>query len=248
MSDTVRWVIIIVAVVLVLGLVAFARGRVSTGAATTSVHSTRAPAPSPSPRASCLIRGTEAISGWCLLGPMREVPDEQRDDVGTRATDRNREEATFHPSLRLHDPVRTHRPRRHRHLDRPCRRLRRHRGGRADPGHLPRGGVEPAADPRRLDHRSDQRPLRDRGRDREHQLLQQRDALRCHRRRPLHHRDRRLPRRHHEDRGDPGGDRQAGGEAAGPGEVDDPAPDDRLRHRGHHLRNGGGEPRLLSRW
>ena len=38
------------------------------------------------------------------------------------------------------------------------------RRGRADPGHLPRGRVEPAADPGRLAHRSDQRALRDRGR------------------------------------------------------------------------------------
>ena len=63
----------------------------------------------------------------------------------------------------------------------------------------------PAADPDRLDHRPDQRPLRDRERQGQHQLLQHRHPVRSDRRRAVHHRDRRLPRR---DDGAPGRSRR----------------------------------------
>ena len=113
------------------------------------------------------------------------------------------------------------------------------------PGTYHEVDAEPAADPGRLAHRTDQRPVRDRGRSRQHQLLQLRGAVRCHRRRAVHHRHRRVPRHHHGDRGDPGRHQPAGPAAARQGTLDDPDPDGGLRPRRHHLRDGRGEPGLL---
>ena len=117
--------------------------------------------------------------------------------------------------------------------------------GSPDPGHLPRGRLAPGPDPGGLPHRADQRPLRDRGCQGEHQLLQLGHAVRRDRRGPVHHRDRRVPRRHHADRRDPDRDRPTGGAPAGPRAVDDPDPDVGLRARRHDVRHGRGEPRVL---
>ena len=154
-------------------------------------------------------------------------------------------EVPVHASLGLHDPVRADRPGGDRDLDHPGRHVRPERRRRAGPRDVPRGRAEALADPRRLAHGADQRHVRDRGRDREHQLLQLGDALRRDRRRAVHPRDRRLPRRDDEDRGDPGGHRQARPAARGQGAPDDPGADGRLRARRLDLRDGRGEPRLL---
>ena len=88
--------------------------------------------------------------------------------------------------------------------------------GEPIPGTLPPGRSEPAADRRRLVDGPDQRALRDRRRGRQHQRLELRRTIRGHRRRPVHPRDRRLPRRDDEDRRDPGRDRADRRAAQGP--------------------------------
>ena len=72
--------------------------------------------------------------------------------------------------------------------------------GEPVPGTYHADRARPTEDPARFDQGADQRLVRDRGRDREHQLLELRRAVRRHRRRPVHHHHRRLPRRDDEDR------------------------------------------------
>ena len=81
--------------------------------------------------------------------------------------------------------------------------------------------------------------------DRQHRLLQQRRTVRRDRRRSVHPRHRRLHRHHDEDGCHPGRHRAARAAHARQGALDDPDPDDGLRHRWHHVRHGRGEPRLL---
>ena len=115
-----------------------------------------------------------------------------------------------HASFGLHDPLRADRPGGDRDLDHPGRHVRPQRRGRADPGDVPRGRAEA-----RRGSSSTRSPRRStactasRTRHGQHQLLQLRVALRRDRRRAVHPRDRRLPRRDDEDRGDPGGHRHA---------------------------------------
>ena len=127
----------------------------------------------------------------------------------------------------------------------PGRRLQPERQRRADSRDVSRGGVAAGAHPEGFADGADQRPVRDRGREGEHQLLQLGVAVRRDRHRAVHPRDRRVPRGDDEDRGDPGRHRQPRRADAGPGAVDDPGADERLRARRHELRDGGGEPRLL---
>ncbi len=116
----------------------------------------------------------------------------------------------------------------------------------ADPGHVPPGRVDPAADRRRLADGPDQRPVRHRERrGRQHQRLELGRAVRGDRRRAVHPRDRRVPRRDDEDRRDPGRHRPHRHPAQGPRAVDDPDPHGRVRPGRHDLRDGRGEPRLL---
>ena len=128
----------------------------------------------------------------------------------------------------------------------PAGRVRARRGWPADPGDVRAGRAEPAADRHRLAAGADQRPLRHRERrGREHQRLEQRRAVRRHRRGALHPRHRRLPRRDDEDRRDPGRNRADRVEPARPRAPAHPDPDDRVRDRRHDLRDGRGEPRVL---
>ena len=93
---------------------------------------------------------------------------------------------------------------------------------------------------------ADQRPVRHRGPgDRERRRVQRRDAVRRHRRRAVHPRDRRVHRHHDADRRHPGRHRPAGRAPAGPRAVDDPDPHDGLRHRRDDVRHGRGEPGVL---
>ena len=117
--------------------------------------------------------------------------------------------------------------------------------GRAEARDLPRGDGEALEDCRGLADRADQRPVRDRELEGEHQLLQHGDALRRDRHRAVHSRDRRIPRRDDEVRGDPGRDRQPGRADEGQGAVDDPGADVRVRAGRHHVRDGRGEPGVL---
>ena len=156
-----------------------------------------------------------------------------------------RAQAAFHPAVGVHDPVRLDRVDGARDLGHPGRRVPARRRRRTDPRHVPGGGREAGADPGGLPDRADQRSLRHRERRRQHQLLQRGRPVRGHRRRPVHHRDRRVPGSHHADRRDPGRHRTARRGAAGPRTVDDPDPDVRLRTRRVDLRHGGGEPGLL---
>ena len=118
--------------------------------------------------------------------------------------------------------------------------------GAADPGHLPRGRPEPAADPDRLADGADQRPVRHRGRRRATSATTTRGELFgaidvalfilviggflgvTMKTGAIQAGIARLVRA-----------------AAGPGALDDPDPDDRLRARRHDVRHGRGEPRLL---
>ena len=154
-------------------------------------------------------------------------------------------EAVVPASLGVHDPVRADRPDGDRDLARPGRQVRPRQGRKPGPGHLSLGRLAPGPDPGRLAHRADQRSLRHRGRQGKHQLLQLGHAVRRDRRGPVHHRDRRVPRRHHADRRDPGRDRPPGGAPEGPGAMDDPDPDDGVRARRHDVRHGRGEPGVL---
>ena len=155
------------------------------------------------------------------------------------------EEAAVPAPIRVHDPVLPDRPGGAGNVVRPGRHVRVERGRRADPRHLPRGGVATGGHHRGLAHRPDQRPLRDREQEGEHQLLQLRHAVRCDRRRVVHHRDRRVPRGDDADRGDPSGDRPARPTTPWEGAMDDPPPHGGVRARGHKLRDGGREPRVL---
>ena len=128
----------------------------------------------------------------------------------------------------------------------PAGTVRARRERPADPGHVPPGRVDPAADRRRLADGPDQRPVRHRERrGRQHQRLELRRAVRGDRRRAVHPRDRRVPRRDDEDRRDPGRHRAHRRPAQGPGALDDPDPHGRVRAGRHDLRDGRGEPRLL---
>ena len=74
-----------------------------------------------------------------------------------------------------------------------------------------------------------------------------RRAVRRDRRRALHHRHRRLSRRHDEDRRDQRRHRAVSSpRMQGPREVDDPGADGDLRPRRHVLRHGRRDARLLS--
>ena len=75
--------------------------------------------------------------------------------------------ARVRAAVGLHDPVRPDRDHGRADIDHPGRPVRPRRGRRADPGHLPPGRPEPAADHRRLAARADQRPVRHRGRGRQ---------------------------------------------------------------------------------
>ena len=154
-------------------------------------------------------------------------------------------EEPLHAPVRVHDPVRADRPGGDRDVDHPRRHVRPQRRRRADSRHVPRGRCEALADRRRLAHRPDQRPLRHRGREGEHQLLQLGDALRRDRHRAVHPRDRRLPRHHDEDGRDPGGHRDAREADGGSRAPADPCAHVRLRARRHDVRDGGGEPGVL---
>ena len=95
-------------------------------------------------------------------------------------------------------------------LDHPGRRVRR-RCGRRSRSRAPT--TRSPANPQRIVVDSlmapDQRAVRHRGRGRQHQRLELGRAVRRHRRRPVHPRHRRVPRRDDDDRRDPGRDRAA---------------------------------------
>ena len=155
--------------------------------------------------------------------------------------------SALHPAVGVHDPVRPHRRHRARDVDHPGRPVRARRRGLADPGHLPGGRAEPGAD--RASTRS-KAPINglygiEDPATGNVDVLQQRRAVRRHRRRPLHPRHRRLHRHHDEDRRDPGRHRPPRAPAHGHERWMIPILMTVFAIGGHDLRDGRGEPRLL---
>ena len=133
-----------------------------------------------------------------------------------RPARRRRAAPRLRAAVGLHHPLRAHRPDGHRDVDHPGRGVRARRERAAHPGHVHAGRAEPAADRDRLAARADQRPLRHRERrGRQRQRLELGRAVRGDRRRAVHPRHRRVPRRDDEDRGHPGRHRRRSSAASG---------------------------------
>ena len=193
-------------------------------------------------------RGDEV--GVAQVAARAPVPSARRTgasmaDVGPPTPARARG-ARLHAPVGVHHPVRADRADGDRDLDRPGRHLRRStRTGAPIPGTYHAVDSHPA----RILVDSLTAPINGlygiEDAQGQHQLLQLRHPLRRDRRRAVHHRHRRLPRRHHADRSDPGRDRPAGRAAARSRALDDPDPDDGLRARRDDVRHGRGEPGVL---
>ena len=152
---------------------------------------------------------------------------------------------SVHPAVGVHHPVRPDRADGDPDLGHPRGRVRARQGRGSDPRELLGDRGRPPAHPHRLPDRSDQRALRDRGREGEHQLLQRGHPVRRHRRRAVHHRHRRLPGRDDAHRRDPDRDQQARRAAPWTRTLADPSADGRVRPRRVDVRHGRGEPGLL---
>ena len=127
--------------------------------------------------------------------PQKEDPHDERCRSGPAGPPATGDARRVRTAVRLHDPVHPHRHR--RALATwiiPAGEYELDADGAPIPGTYQQVDREPAADRRRLADGADQRPLRHRGRGRQRQHLEQRRAVRRHRRRAVHPRHRRIPR------------------------------------------------------
>ena len=164
----------------------------------------------------------------------RRSTDDDRDDGRPCEAAPSREEARLPAAVGVHDPVPPDRRRRARDVDHPGRPYDYNADGTPIPGtyHTVPARTRPGSSSTRS-----MAPINGmygiKGADGSISLLQQRRAVRRHRRGPVHPGHRRLPGRDDEDRRDPGGHRARRRAAARPRAAADPDPDGAVRPGRH---------------